>query len=58
MIKPSDIGDPAALTARLTRFEARYNTTAKPFDWKFTRAKLNDLCRHIDARRPGVALAA
>ncbi len=58
VIKPSDIGDPAALTARLTRFEARYNTTAKPFDWKFTRAKLNDLCRHIDARRPGVALAA
>jgi transposase len=59
-IKPSDIGDAAALAARLTRFEARYNATARPFDWKFTRAGLNDLCRRIDARRSHrtVSLAA
>jgi len=50
VIKPSDIGDAAALAARLTRFQARYNATARPFDWKFTRAGLNDLCRRIDAR--------
>jgi transposase len=51
VIKPSDIGDTAALAARLTRFEKRYNTTARPFDWKFTRAGLHDLCRRIDAHR-------
>jgi DDE superfamily endonuclease len=60
VIKPSDIGDAAALAARLLAFQDRYNTTARPFDWKFTRAGLNDLCRRIDARRSHgtVALAA
>ena len=60
VIKPSDIGDAAALATRLTRFQARYNTTARPFDWTFTRAGLNDLCRRIDARRSHrtVSLAA
>jgi hypothetical protein len=60
VIKPSDIGDAGALAARLLAFQARYNTTARPFDWKFTRASLNDLCRRIDARRRhgAVTLAA
>ena len=51
VIKPSDIGDAGALAARLLAFQHRYNTTARPFDWKFTRAGLNDLMRRIDARR-------
>ncbi len=51
VIKPSDTGDAAALTARLLAFQDRYN--------KFTRAGLHDLCRHIDARRSHrTALAA
>jgi transposase len=60
VIKPSDIGDADALAARLLAFQDRYNTTARPFDWKFTRAGLHDLCRRIDARRGHgtVALAA
>ena len=58
VIKPSDIGDADALAARLLAFTDRYNTTARPFDWKFTRAKLNDLCRRIDARRGGAAVPA
>jgi Homeodomain-like domain/DDE superfamily endonuclease len=60
VIKPADLGDAAALAARLTRFQARYNTTARPFDWKFTRANLSDLCRRLDARRSHrtVSLAA
>jgi transposase len=58
VIKPSDIGGAAALAARLTRFEARYNATARPFDWKFTRAGLNDLCLRIDARRAASGLIA
>ena len=58
VIKPTDIGDSGALAARLLAFQDRYNTTARPFDWKFTRAKLNDLCRRIDARRGGAAIPA
>ncbi len=51
VIKPSDLGDSDALAARLLAFQDRYNTTARPFDWRFTRAGLHDLCRRIDARR-------
>jgi transposase len=60
VIKPADIGDADALAVRLLAFQDRYNTTTRPFDWKFTRAGLNDLMRRIDARRGhgGVALAA
>ena len=58
MIKPADFEDDSALAARLLAFQNRYNATATPFDWKFTRAKLDDLVRRIDARRAGVPLAA
>ncbi len=60
VIKPADLGDAAALASRLTRFQARYTATARPFDWKFTRARLNDLCRRLDGRRSHgtVSLAA
>jgi transposase len=58
VIKPADFGDSDALAARLLAFAGRYNAAAAPFDWKFTRAKLNDLIRRIDARRGGGALAA
>jgi hypothetical protein len=57
VIKPTGFGSSQALTARLLAFQDRYNATAAPFDWKFTRAKLNDLIRRIDARRR-TALAA
>jgi hypothetical protein len=30
-------------------FEARYNTTAKPFDWRFTRTDLNRLLTKLAA---------
>jgi transposase len=60
VIKPSDIGDADALAARLLAFQDRYNITARPFDWKVTRAGLDDLMRRIEARRGhgAVALAA
>ncbi len=51
VITPADVKDSDALAARLLAFQERYNTTAAPFDWKFTRAKLNDLCKRIDAHR-------
>ena len=34
-------------------FEPRYNATAAPFDWRFTRADLNDLVRRIQMHRSG-----
>jgi transposase len=60
VITPADFKDSDALAARLLAFQERYNATAAPFDWKFTRAKLNDLCKRIDAHRDraGPPLAA
>ena len=55
VITPADLGQ-RALAARLLAFQYRYNTTARPFDWQFTRAKLNKLCRRIDAHRNRGAL--
>jgi len=60
VITPADFKDSDALAARLLAFQERYNATAAPFDWKFTRAKLNDLCKRINAHRDraGLPLAA
>ena len=52
VIAPADFADLDALTARLTAFEPRFNATATPFDWRFGRAELADLCRRIDAHQP------
>ena len=52
VVKPADFADLDALAQRLIAFQARYNTTATPFDWKFTRADLTDLLARIDAHRP------
>jgi transposase len=56
VIRPADFADLDALAERLLAFEARYNTTARPFDWTFTRADLIELCRRIDRHQPGGAL--
>ena len=40
VIKPADFADLAELQDRLERFEDRYNQTARPFDWRFTRSDL------------------
>lgn len=52
VVKPADFADLDALAERLRAFEPRYNTTAKPFDWTFTRADLSDMLRRLDAHRP------
>ena len=54
-IPPADFADLDALAARLTAFEPRYNATAAPFDWRFTRADLNDLCAARHPRPVGTA---
>ena len=52
VVKAADFADLDALAHRLTDFEPRYNATATPFDWRFTRTDLIELCRRIDAHRP------
>jgi homeodomain-containing protein/DDE superfamily endonuclease len=55
VIKPAGFETAEALTARLLAFTGRYNATARPFDWKFTRAGLNDLMRRIGTRQAAAA---
>jgi hypothetical protein len=44
VLTPNDFPDLAAVERRLLAFAARYNDTAMPFRWRFTRA---DLDRHL-----------
>jgi len=48
VLTPNDFPDLAAVEARLCAFEDRYNATAQPFDWKFTRHDLDDLINRLD----------
>lgn len=41
VIKPANFNDLAALEQRLLAFEKRYNQTAQPFDWRYTKTDLN-----------------
>ena len=60
VVKPADFADLAALADRLERFEHRYNQTAHPFDWRFTRSDLTAMLQRFDDRRnePAATLAA
>jgi len=41
VVKPQDFPDLDVLTHRLLAFQDRYNATAEPFDWRFTRKSLD-----------------
>jgi len=60
VVKPADFADLAALQDRLERFEDRYNDTARPFDWRFTRGDLTAMLKRVDAHgaRHDIAFAA
>jgi len=47
-IKPGNFRDLDHLAERVLRFQDRYNTTAKPFDWNYTREDLNVLLTRLD----------
>ncbi|MEV2264967.1 IS630 family transposase [Nonomuraea africana] len=47
LLTPDDFEDLDELTAQILAFESHYNTTARPFDWKFTRTDLNRLLARI-----------
>lgn len=58
VIRPADFADLAALKDRLERFEDRYNQTAQPFDWHFTRTDLAAMLERLDTHRPHATVEA
>jgi hypothetical protein len=49
VLTPNDFPDLRAVEQRLLAFEARYNDTAVPFNWRFTRADLERRLRQLPA---------
>lgn len=47
VVKPQDFDDLDVLAQRLLAFQDRYNATAEPFDWRFTRKSLNRLLERL-----------
>src|SRR5436189_702280 len=48
VVSPNDFTDLAEVQARLLAFQRRYEQTATPFDWHFTRSDLDRLLRRLD----------
>ena len=48
VLTPNDFTDLAELEQRLLGFQHRYEQTAEPFDWRYTRADLDRLLRRLD----------
>jgi hypothetical protein len=49
VISPNDFTSLDQIRDRLAAFEVRYNTIARPLNWKFTRTDLEELLHRIDA---------
>ena len=49
IIKPANFADLATLGQRLLAFETRYNATATPFDWRYTKTDLNAYLQRLAA---------
>jgi hypothetical protein len=47
VLTPNDFADLADVEQRLLDFERRYETTAQPFEWRFTRSDLAELLERI-----------
>lgn len=47
VLTPNDFADLAAVERCLLAYEARYNRTARPFNWRFTRADLERCLRQL-----------
>jgi DDE superfamily endonuclease len=48
VLTPNDFTDLAEVQRRLLAFQRRYQQTAVPFDWRFTRSDLAKLLRRLD----------
>jgi len=51
-LSPNDFTDLAVVEQRLTRFEIRYNSAARPFKWRFTTTDLADLLDWTATNKP------
>ena len=64
VVSPNDFTDLGEVRDLLRAFEDRYNTTAQPFQWRFTASDLDDLLARLDRHtgdhpeESSVALAA
>jgi hypothetical protein len=54
-LTPNDFADLAAVEQRLLAFERRYEETAKPFEWKFTRSDLELLMKRLAEKEERLA---
>lgn len=57
-LTPNDLPTLDALAERVLSFGEHYRQIARPFEWTFTRQKLNELIDRIDQHEPQLALAA
>ena len=55
VVKPQDFPDLPTLEQRLLAFQDRYNQTAAPFDWRYSRKDLNDYLARLAARESQAA---
>ncbi|CAN5192545.1 hypothetical protein BH24ACT10_BH24ACT10_04330 [soil metagenome] len=55
VIKPQDFPDLLTLEQRLLDFQDRYNQTAEPFDWRYSRKDLNDYLARLAAHESHAA---
>ena len=47
-LTPNDMAEKDAMEARILGFEERYNLTAKPFNWRFTRQDMEDRMAQLE----------
>lgn len=52
VLAPNDVADLTEIEQRLLSFQHRYEQTAQPFDWKFTRDDLAALLHRLDVHEP------
>ena len=52
LLVPDDFADLGILASQILAFENRYNASARPFEWKFTRTDLNHLLSRLARHDP------
>ena len=52
VVKPANFADLTALEDRLLAFQSRYNATASPFHWRYTKTDLNAYLQRLAAHDP------
>ena len=57
-LTPNDLATLDAVAERVLGFGRQYRQIARPFEWTFTRQKLNDLIDRIDRHESQLAVAA